>query len=197
VPIIYAMKSIHFRHIRSVSILILSLISLASVLPTSAQTTSPTPANTSPGQLDTSALNTVDRKFLTKAAQSDMSEIKTSQLALKSSQNPQLQFAREMIQAHTESSSKLKPIATRLGLELPKSLGTENQALVNQLKTLSGTSFDRAYRKGQTNGHTKTQAVFETELQQGMNTQLKAFANEILPMVSMHLQMAKSLTAMR
>ena len=41
--------------------------------------------------------------------------------------------------------------------------------------------------KGQTNGHTKTQAVFETELQQGMNTQLKAFANEILPMVSMHL----------
>lgn len=120
------------------------------------------------------------------------------QLALKSSQNPQvLQFAREMIQAHTESTSKLKPIANQLGLALPKSLGAENQALVNQLKTLSGTSFDRAYMNGQINGHTKTQAAFETELQQGLNPQLKAFANEILPMVSMHLQMAKSLTVMR
>lgn len=192
------MKSTHSRQISLVSILILSLTSLASVVPTSAQTTSPTPANTRPVQTNTSALNTIDRQFVTKAAQSDMTEIKTSQLALKSSQNPQvLQFARQMIQAHTESTSKLKPIANQLGLALPKSLGAENQVLVNQLKTLSGTSFDRAYMNGQINGHTKTQAAFETELQQGVNPQLKAFANEILPMVSMHLQMAKSLTAMR
>ena len=192
------MKSIHSRQIRLISMLILSLTGLASVLPTSAQITSPTPANTRPVQTNTSAINTIDRQFVTKAAQSDLTEIKTSQLALKSSQNPQvLQCAREMIQAHTESSSKLKPISNQLGLVLPKSLDAENQALVNQLKTLSGTSFDRAYMNGQVNGHTRTQAVFETELQQGMNTQLKAFASEILPMVSMHLQMAKSLTAMR
>jgi putative membrane protein len=157
------MKSTHSRQISLVSILILSLTSLASVVPTSAQTTSPTPANTRPVQTNTSALNTIDRQFVTKAAQSDMTEIKTSQLALKSSQNPQvLQFARQMIQAHTESTSKLKPIANQLGLALPKSLGAENQVLVNQLKTLSGTSFDRAYMNGQINGHTKTQAAFET-----------------------------------
>ena len=127
-----------------------------------------------------------------------MTEIKTSQLALKRSQNPQiLSYAREMIQAHTDSTNKLKPIAARLGLKMPQSLGAENQSLVNSLNGLSGTQFDRAYMDGQTKAHAKAQANFQTELKQGQNSQLKAFASEILPVVSMHLEMAKNFTAMR
>jgi putative membrane protein len=133
-----------------------------------------------------------------KAAQSDMTEIKTSQLALNRSQNPKvLQYAREMIQAHTDSTNKLKPIAARLGLEMPKTLGAENQALVDRLIRLSSNQFDSAYTTGQAKAHAQTQAVYQNELQKGANSELKAFANEILPVVSMHLQMAKSLTAMR
>jgi putative membrane protein len=145
-----------------------------------------------------SSLNAVDRQFAMKAAQSDMTEIQTSQLALKRSQNPQiLSYARDMIQAHTDSTNKLKPIVARLGLAMPKTLGAENQALVNSLNGLSGAKFDRAYMDGQTRGHAKTQATYQTQLQRGQNSQLKAFANEILPVVSMHLQMARNLTAMR
>jgi putative membrane protein len=144
------------------------------------------------------ALNPIDRQFAMKAAQSDMTEIQTSQLALNRSQNPQvLKYAQEMIQAHTDSTSKLKPIAAGLNLPMPKTLGTQNQALVDRLSRLSGTQFDLAYTTGQARAHAQTQALFQTELQQGQNSQLKAFANEILPVVSMHLQMAQKLTAMR
>jgi putative membrane protein len=192
---------------RSVRVLLTSicLSSWASIssLPTSAQM-SPMPTTDSPSQTTPTSeqrstnVSTADRQFATKAAQSDMTEIKTSQLALRKSKNPQvLSYAREMIQAHTDSTNKLKPIVARLNLTMPKTLGSENQALVNRLSRLSGTQFDREYTTGQAQGHAKTQAAFETELQQGQNSDLKAFANEILPVVTMHLEMVQKMTAMR
>lgn len=197
------MKSERSVRVLLTSICLFSWASLSS-LPTSAQM-SPMPTTSSPSQTNpkseqrgTNSVNTVDRQFATKAAQSDMTEIKTSQLALRKSKNPQvLSYAREMIQAHTDSTNQLKPIAARLNLAMPKSLGSENQALVNRLSRLSGNQFDRAYRTGQAQGHAKTQAAFETELQQGQNSDLKAFASEILPVVTMHLQMIQKVTARR
>ncbi|PSB30266.1 DUF305 domain-containing protein [Stenomitos frigidus ULC18] len=144
------------------------------------------------------SLNAVDRQFAAKAAQSDMTEIQTSQLALKRSQNPQVkQFAQEMIQQHTQSSSKLKPLAAQKGITLPKSLGTENQALLTQLTKLSGKQFDQAYMSGQAKAHAKTQAVYQNELKQGQDADMKAFAREVLPVVTAHLRMAQSMVAGR
>lgn len=197
------MKSERSVRLLLTSICLLSWASLSS-LPTSAQM-SPMPTTTSPSQTapraeqsGASSINTVDRQFATKAAQSDMTEIQTSQLALRKSKNPQvLSYAREMIQAHTDSSNKLKPIVARLNLAMPESLGSENQALVNRLSRLSGTQFDREYTAGQAQGHAKTQAAYQTELQQGQDPDLKAFASEILPVVTMHLEMVQKMTAMR
>ncbi len=192
------MKSIYSPRIFFTSICLLSVVGFSAMVPALAQGSMPSASPMSDSTKKSTSLNTADRQFVSKAAQSDLTEIQSSQLALKRSQNSQvLQYAREMIQAHTDSSNKLKPIATSLGLTLPKSVGAENQALLDRLKTLSGKQFDRAYMDGQTKGHTKTQAAFQNELQQGQNTDIKAFANEILPVVSMHLQMAKNFTAMR
>ncbi len=144
------------------------------------------------------SLNAVDRQFMMKAAQSDMTEIQTSQLALKRSQNSQVrQYAQEMIQQHTQSSSKLKPLAAEKGVALPKTLGAENQALLTQLTKLSGTQFDQAYMNGQIKAHAKTQAAYQNELKQGQDTDVKAFASQVLPIVAGHLRMAQSMVAGR
>jgi putative membrane protein len=144
------------------------------------------------------SLNAVDRQFITKAAQSDMTEIQTSQLALKRSQNPQVrQFAQEMIQQHTQSSNKLKPLASQKSVGLPTSLGAENQALLTQLTKLSGTKFDQAYMSGQAKAHAKTQAVYQNEVKQGQDTDVKAFARQVLPVVTAHLRMAQGMVAGR
>jgi putative membrane protein len=144
-----------------------------------------------------SSLSAVDRQFMMKAAQSDMTEIKTSQLALSRSKNPQVrQFAQQMIQQHTQSSSKLKPLAAQKGVTLPKDLG-ENQALLTQLTKLSGTQFDQAYMGGQVKAHSKTQALYQKELQQGKDPAVKAFASQILPVVTAHLNMAQNMVAGR
>ena len=115
-----------------------------------------------------SSLSTTDRQFVVKAAQSDMTEIKTSQLALNRSQNSQVrQFAQEMIQQHNESSSKLKPLAARKGVALPKDLGAENQALLVKLTTLSGTRFDQAYMDGQAKAHSKRDRSIRMSCKEG------------------------------
>ncbi len=208
------MKLMNSCKLFSAGVGVLSLAVLSSTLPTFAQTSpmqgqgatmqggsmqnEPMQGGSmqqmSPGTM--SSLNAIDRQFIVKAAQSDMTEIKTSQLALKRSQNTQVrQYAQMMIQQHTQSSHKLKPIAAQKGVTLPKTLGAENQALLNQLTKLSGTRFDQAYMSGQSKAHTKTQAIYQKELKQGQDTTVKAFASQVLPIVTAHLDMARNLIA--
>lgn len=174
---------------------IAALASSCSVLAQGGSTQNSTPAATQSTQ---ASLNAVDRQFIPKAAQSDLTEIKTSQLALQRSRDPKVkQFAQMMITQHTQSSNKLKPIAAEKRVTLPTSVGAENAALVSQLTKLSGTQFDQAYMKGQVQSHAKTQALYQKELKQGQDPNVKAFASQVLPIVSEHLRMAENIVAAR
>jgi putative membrane protein len=185
-----------------VGICTLSFAGGTSVPPTFAQSSPTQDSSMQPspirGGSQSSALNDVDRQFVIKAAQSDMTEIQTSQLALKRTQNPKVkQFAQDMIREHAQSSSQLKPLAKQKGIALPKSIGSESQLLVDRLTKFSGAKFDQAYIEGQTQGHTKTQAAYQEELNQGQDADVKAFASEVLPIVTAHLGMAQNLAAER
>lgn len=155
--------------------------------PSSGATSSPNTTNSG-----SSSLSALDKEFMTKAAQSDNTEIQTSKLALQKSQDKTVRnFAQEMIRDHTNSSNQLKQIAQRKGFTLPKGVGSDNQALVTGLKNTSGSQFNRAYMQGQIQAHTKTQAEYQKYIQQGQDSDLQAFANKISPIVAEHLQMAQ------
>lgn len=162
-----------------------------------------TPASPSPIEPSMSApLNrsssAVDTQFMIKAAQSDQTEIQTSQLALQRSRNPEVrQYAERMITEHTASSKRLMPIAMQKKVTLPKDVGPANKPLLNQLARLSGTQFDKAYIAGQAQAHAKTQAEFQRYLREGRDPQLRAFATQVLPIVQGHLKTAQSLVAKR
>jgi putative membrane protein len=145
-----------------------------------------------------SSVSKLDRDFMTKAAQSDMTEIQTSQLALQKSQNREIRdYAQKMIQQHTNSSKELMQIAQSKGVTLPKDVGSKNQPLVSKLSKLSGQEFDRAYMQGQIQSHQKTLNEYQAYLQKGQQQELIAFANKIAPLVSQHLEMAQGMVAQR
>lgn len=140
-----------------------------------------------------SSLSTADRDFITKAAQSDNTEIQTSKLALKRSQNQQVRnFAQRMIQDHTNSTNQLKQIVQPKGIKLPSGVGP-NKTLVTKLTNLTGKNFDRAYMQAQVEAHTKTLNDYQSYLKQGQNAELQAFATKIEPVVQQHLQMAQNM----
>ncbi len=216
-----------FLGIASASVLIslpgLAQANLNSVNNTSRQyilaegTPSPTPSPNgssifNPDSTDSdTTLSTLDREFMTKAAQSDLTEIQTSQLALQKSQNQSVRnFAQQMIEQHTASSEKLAAIAKAKNFPLPTDVGPEGEALLKKLQSLSGSSFNQAYMQGQVqahqktlaeyqnylqNGHQKTLAEYQNYLQNGQDQDLRTFASEVALIVAEHLQMAQKMTA--
>lgn len=144
------------------------------------------------------SLNASDRQFMIKAAQSDMNEIMTSRLALQRASSAEVKsYAQVMIQQHTDSSSKLKPLAQQKGVTLPNSPSPEGRALMTQLSKLSGRQFDQAYMRGQAQAHARTEAEYRRQLQQGQDPDVRAFANQVLPVVAEHRRMAEGMVAGR
>ena len=162
-------------------------------------TTDTTPSGTmsTPSTTNSNAsLSALDKEFMTKAAQSDTTEIQTSQLALKKSKDQAVKdFAQRMIQDHTDSTQQLKQIASAKGFTLPKGVGSENKPLLTKLQQTNGKSFDRAYMQGQLQAHTKTQAEYQKYIKQGQDPDLQAFAQKISPIVAEHKQMAQKIIA--
>ncbi|WP_096591059.1 DUF4142 domain-containing protein [Calothrix sp. NIES-2098] len=159
------------------------------------------PGSSTPNQGSTdgnTSVTTLDAEFMTKAAQSDLTEIQTSQLALRKSRNKAVRnYAQQMIQQHTASSKKLAAIAKNKNFTLPTDIGPENKALLTNLQKASGNTFNQAYLQGQTQAHQKTLAEYQKYLQNGQDPDLRGFANQISPLVAQHLQMAQKMTARR
>jgi putative membrane protein len=167
----------------------------------SAPTTNSTPpggSRSAPTRNSNPSASSLDAEFITKAAQSDMTEIQTSQLALRKSKNKSVRdYAQMMIKHHTESSKELKPIAQSKRVPMPRNIGPENTALLTNLRKVNGSQFDQAYMQGQVQAHTKTQAEYQKYLDQGQDPQLRAFATKISPLVAQHLEMAQKMVAAR
>src|SRR4051794_32572758 len=95
--------------------------------------TTPAPATTPPSAATTNSANITAAEFVTQAANSDMFEIQSSQLALTKSQDNTIRtFAQHMVQDHTASSDKLKAAAE--GQTVPSALDPEHARMHEQLQ---------------------------------------------------------------
>lgn len=164
-------------------------------------TTTVTTANTTDvTNTDTAAVPTpsADQTFANAAAASDAFEIATSKLALtKSSSSSIKKFAQKMIDAHTDSTAKLKAAVASAGPTITPdpTLTGDQQAKLTSLQTLSGKDFDQAYAAAQVEGHQKTLDTLRAYSSSGAVPALKAFATKLVPTVAAHLNMAKGLKA--
>jgi putative membrane protein len=136
------------------------------------------------------------KTFATKAAMSDLFEIQTSRLALTKSDDDDIKsFAQKMIDAHSDSTTKLKGVLKdeNIGVTPPTTLDQEHEAKLKRLEGLSGSAFDREYAKMQQDGHTKALSLLRTYNEQGDNPALKQFAQDTIPIVQGHLRQAQAL----
>ena len=134
--------------------------------------------------------------FANAAAASDAFEIATSKLALTTSKSKAIKaFAQKMIDAHTDSTAKLKTAAASASPAITPdpTLNAEQQATLDSLKSATGAAFDQAYVTGQTSGHQKTLDTLRAYGSTGDVPSLKSFATTLTPIVAAHLNMAKAL----
>ena len=139
-------------------------------------------------------LSTQDKMFIKAAEQSNIAEIKTSQLALKKATKSDLKdYGQHMIDAHTKARAELKELAASKGATLPADTNEPNKAAYSKLTKLNGAAFDSTYTKVQRDGHEATVAAFKAEIADGKDPDVKAFATKNLPEIQSHLDMIKNI----
>ena len=139
-----------------------------------------------------------DGRFINAASVSDQFEIQSSQVALQRSRSPAVRaYAQGMIDQHTNSTRQLTALAGAKGATLGQGLDSTQQRLLAAMQTSSVGGFDRTYLNGQVTGHTATLATFNDEVGSGSDADVKAFAQQNLPMIQQHLDDARRLSGRR
>jgi putative membrane protein len=167
--------------------------STSATSPVTAPPTITTPGTSSaPSAPNVSA---ADRRFVQMAAESGISEVQASQLAESKSESSAVKdFAARMISDHSKANQQLMQIAGTRNISIPSGPDTADTVTLQKLQALSGTQFNHWYIRTQVQDHVKAVALFKTEAANGMDPQLKQFAQQTLPILQMHLKMARNLS---
>jgi putative membrane protein len=135
-----------------------------------------------------------DKNFMVTAAEGGMLEVRLGEIAKKKGATQQVRdFGAMMVTDHGKAGDNLKVIAAKHGVTLPAELNAENQAVVNRLRRLSGDAFDKAYITEMVKAHSKDASAFEVASKKAKDRDLKAFAQQMLPVIKMHLQHIKGM----
>lgn len=131
------------------------------------------------------------KEFVKLATQSNLAEIKTSQLAQSQAQSDEVKrFAQRMIDDHTKANAQLAQLAKTKNLEVPDDTDMMHKASMKMLQAKSGASFDTAYMKQMNKDHQKTIKLFETASSAPkVDKDLQALAAKLLPTLQDHEQM--------
>jgi putative membrane protein len=147
-----------------------------------------------PGKPAPNEANVQDRLFVHLAASGGMAEVQAGKLAQGAAQNAAVRdFAQMMVQDHSKTNDRLGGLAKKAGIPLPPRLAPDHEAMLAELKSLSGAQFDLAYMQHQLVEHQKTVQMLQWQWSMGQNAELQKLAAESLPVVLRHLEMAQAI----
>jgi putative membrane protein len=144
------------------------------------------------------ALSSADRMFADKAAQGGLAEVALGQLAEQNAGSQQVKdFGQRMVTDHSRANQKLQQIAQTQNITLPSAPDSKDQAVQRRLSGLKGAAFDAAYTQDMVKDHRQDIAEFQHEAQSGQDPALKAFAQQTLPILQQHLQLAEAASSQK
>jgi putative membrane protein len=140
-------------------------------------------------------LNAVDFNFVGQANLGAPFQVDSGRLAETKSESAALRnYARLMVTSHIPVVDALNAILQRKNVTPSNTLlhGAYN-AMIFTLKADHGAAFDRNYLNGQVEYQKGNAALFQQEIQNGSDPDLKQFARQTLPKIEDHLQRALKL----
>lgn len=150
------------------------------------------------GLCATSAFAQSPAEFINDASAKGMADIEASRLAHQKSESQQVKdYTIVVINDRTTANQHLAKIAKQLDLPVAPREEVVDKAKALMPEVKDGTTFDQAYAASQVK---TTQEAIEQIEQVAQNTdvpEIKAFAEETLPKLQNHLQMARALQASR
>lgn len=139
-------------------------------------------------------ISDADRNFIYEASRDGFAEVRIGRLAENRATGAAIHdFARRMIEDHRNGDRELRSLAESKGVRLARSMGADGQALYTRLSNLSGAAFDNAYVRAMRRDHRKAVNLFEEEARTGRDRDVRRWAENTIPTLRDHLQMAMDL----
>ena len=133
-----------------------------------------------------------DAAFVVNTANAGMTEVQLGQLAEQKGMAKDVKdFGAMMEKDHTAAGDKLKALAASKNITLPAAISPESQTEMEDLQKKEGKDFDKAYIDKMVDGHKKVISMFENEVKNGSDADIKAFADATLHTLRGHLQEAE------
>jgi putative membrane protein len=141
------------------------------------------------------SLSQQDKTFIQEAGAGNLAEAELGQLAEQKGATPAVkEFGRWMYTDHGLTANKwLAAILREEHENFQPTLTAEQKQLKQKLEGLSGTQFDRQYVEHMVQDHEKTIPAFEKEAKEGHNPMIKAYAEDVTPVLQQHLAEVKEL----
>ncbi|RYY46451.1 MAG: DUF4142 domain-containing protein [Chitinophagaceae bacterium] len=135
--------------------------------------------------------DSVSSNFLMKAADGGLAEVMAGQQAQGKAVNESVKmFAGMMVNDHTGANGTVKQLAEERQLALPAAPSAEQQRAIDAVAQKSGAAFDKAYMDMMVKDHKKTISLFREAGGSTNDQPVKAFINETLPRLQVHLDSA-------
>jgi putative membrane protein len=147
------------------------------------------------GQMQKLQVGKADSKLMRQMAQAHLAEIKTAALATAISDDKALRgYAEKMLEEHGKALDELRLLARRADVILPGGVETEQASLLHKLALATGKQFNQMYHaEAGLALHQQSQALFKEAASRAEAPELKAYANNVLPIVGKHLQLAQQM----
>lgn len=141
---------------------------------------------------DDSKLSDADRALVEEIALGGLMQLKASELALEVSKSPDIKLIAEgEAEEQKGLAAKLKEFAAKKGVKLPEELSEKGKKIVAEIKD-AGDKFDRVYlEKSGVAGHEELKKTMTQVKEKATDALLKALAETALPLIEVHLAVAK------
>jgi putative membrane protein len=143
-----------------------------------------------------SAADKASMKFITEAVQGNLAEVQMGQLAQQKGTSEGVRtFGQHLEQDHGAARDRSVAVANELGATPPTEPNRKQKRTYERLAKLNGAAFDKAFAKEMVADHKKDIKAYEKAAK--AKDAAGKYAEETLPKLREHLQMAQQLTSGR
>ncbi len=141
-------------------------------------------------------LNSADVKFVKHEAAAGMALVKLAGLgAQKAGRADVKAFAEMLVTDHTKANEELTKLAATKGVELSAVIDPKHAETFQKLEKTESADFDKEFLAEMTSGHKKCIGNFEDAAKDSKDSDLKMWADKMLPTLKTHLEQAKELSS--
>jgi len=139
--------------------------------------------------------DTATRNFLVQASIGNLQEISSGKVAAQKAASQKVKaFGNRMVTDHGKAEAQLLALAKKKGYNLPPN-ATSNVVEDPMLVKAAGNKFDKLYVHMMVPGHRSAAGLYQHYAIAGKDPDIKAFAQQTLPVIKSHLAEIKAIDA--